>query len=650
MLMVAATVIPATAAPAAGPSVTPPGMTTLIENAAWSWFEDARVAFTADGTRLTTSAVVGTASTTPAPGTVALAELDLADGARRLVDLGRGEPDDHNSASIYEASTGEVTTAWSRHHKDNLVRTQRRRTDGSWLRLPPVDVGRRTTYNNLRLAADASGNPVLYDFIRGERFDPEVIASADLGRTWIRLGRVLRDPEDDVNTRPYVQYSQARDGRIDLFATEAHPSKVQTSVYHGYIEAGLVHDSAGTVLGTLGSAVPVTSLTRVWAPTGAERAWTSDIVSDPVSGSPTVVFSVRHTDADHRYWYGRWNGTAWQIEEIAFAGRALYAAEGHYTGLVALDPSDTRHVVLSADVSPVDGAPLVSAADGRRHWELWDGHRTIGGTWSWTPLTAHSAVDNLRPELASDPTGASALLWLRGTYTNYLAHDLDVVGVVRSGGGAPVVAGPGTWSPAVDVLAMPPPRSQRARPVVGRFDGHPAVDLLMVRAGAAPEDLFLGDDQRHPTPIATPSVDSTAVPVAGDFDANGRTDIFWYAPGAGPESLWSTSGLATFTRSRPQPVVGSYTPIPGDYDGDGRTDIYWYAPGATTDRLWTATTAGTFTTTNPQQVLGTYTPIPGDHDGDGRTDIHWYAPGARDYLWWSDAAPLDRSEPAALDA
>lgn len=161
-----------------------------------------------------------------------------------------------------------------------------------------------------------------------------------------------------------MQYSQDRDGRIELLATETHPRDSQTSVYHGYIEAGIVRDSSGLALGPLGSAIPVTALTRVWTPRAAERAWTSDIMVDPVSGEPTVVFSVHHTSDDHRYWYGRWDGAVWQVEEIASAGRSLYAGETDYTGLVALDPDDARHLVLSADVSPVTGLPHTSASDG----------------------------------------------------------------------------------------------------------------------------------------------------------------------------------------------------------------------------------------------------------------------------------------------
>jgi hypothetical protein len=614
--------------------VVPPGTTTLIEDAGWSWFEEERATFTPDGGQLLTSAVAGTSATAALPGTVLLTELDMATGARRVVDLGRGEPDDHNSASIHASVEGEVLTAWTRHHKDQSVRTQRRRTDGSWLRLPPVLDDDKVTYSNLRESADEAGLPILYDFLRGERFDPEVIASSDAGRTWASLGRVVRDDADSVDRRPYVQYSEARNGRIDLLVTPGHPDELRTGVYHGYVQGGKLHSSSGEVLGALGTAVPVSSLTPVWLPTGMDRGWTSDITTDPATGMPVATFSVRHSDSDHRYWWARWDGTEWEAEEIAFAGRALYETQPNYTGLVTLDPGDPARVVISTDVSPNTAAPLISSDDASRHWELWEGQRGPSGEWSWQPLTADSPVDNLRPVIAEHEGGAEALLWLRGTYASYLDYDLDVVAAVERADGSSVVAGAAQPIPATDVLEAPSPRSTLATPVVGAFDGHDADDLLMVRPGTAPDDLFLGDRQRHLTRIATRSIQSSSIPIAGDFDAKGRDDILWYAVGPGPESLWSTSGVGTFSATAAKRANGTFIPIVGDFDGNHHDDVFWYAPGVATDRLWAGSTRG-FLDRTPPAVTSTVTPVAGDYDGDGFDDIFWYAPGAAiDRLWF----------------
>lgn len=107
---------PVAGQPAPAP-VQPPGTTVLLESGAWSWFEDERALVDFAGGRLYVSAV----ASSPTPGEVVLAEIDLANGARRTVGLGRAELDDHNSAAIWESPGREVLTAWARHGQDVLI-------------------------------------------------------------------------------------------------------------------------------------------------------------------------------------------------------------------------------------------------------------------------------------------------------------------------------------------------------------------------------------------------------------------------------------------------------------------------------------------------------------------------------------------------
>ena len=116
---------------------------------------------------------------------------------------------------------------------------------------------------------------------------------------------------------------------------------------------------------------------------------------------------------------------------MASAGSPLSPSEPFYTGLVALDPADPRRVVISTDVRPDTGAPLVSAADSRQHHELFEGTTLDGGeTWQWAPITADSSTDNLRPIIPIGATGRRVVLWLRGEYTTYDDYDLDVVATI----------------------------------------------------------------------------------------------------------------------------------------------------------------------------------------------------------------------------
>jgi hypothetical protein len=633
--------VAAAAALAAVPTA-PAATTVLLDSGGWSWFEDERVVVDAASARLYVSAVAAS----PIPGEVVVGQIDLRTGDRRSVSLGAAELDDHNSAAIWEAASGEVLTAWARHGIDRIIRSHRRRTDGSWLRLPPVVESWTVTYNNLYSVLAGDGQALLYDFYRGDRFDPQAMASVDAGRTWSALGSVLRDPADSTSERPYVRYA-SRGNRIDLIATETHPRSGRTSIYHGFIRDGVLHTSAGVPLGRVGSAVPVTSLTLVATPGAAQAAWTVDIGYDPATGRPIAAYSTTIGVGDHRYHVARWDGVTWQAREIAFGGRALYGGESHYTGLMALDPRDGGRVVISTDADPVTGQALVSGSDGRRHWELFDGRRQPDGAYVWTPLTANSTRDNIRPVMTANGRGASALAWMRGTYRTYNDFQLEVVGVVRRADGTTLATRPpGPRLPVVRGIATPAVSSTRAVPLAGDFDAHPADDLFMHRGGSGRDDLVIGDDGRRPVFAEARGVDKTGYrPVPGDYDGDRDTDILWYAPGPAADTVWMAQPDGRFV-SRPVPAInGTYTPLPGDFDGDGDGDVLWYAAGPTAESLWLSQ-GGTFTSRPTSQVAGTYTPTVGDFDGDRDTDVLWYAPGdAIDYLWTAVGATF-RTRPA----
>jgi hypothetical protein len=146
------------------------------------------------------------------------------------------------------------------------------------------------------------------------------------------------------------------------------------------------------------------------------------------AGRPVVLFSTQHDGAglpmgaggyDHRYHYARWDGERWQEHEIAYAGTRLYPGEDDYTGLGAIDPQNVNVVYISTDADPVTGQPLISRAVYRRQHELFRGVTSDGGqTWRWTPVTANSPTDNLRPLVPvwPDAAGRTVLVWMRGTY------------------------------------------------------------------------------------------------------------------------------------------------------------------------------------------------------------------------------------------
>jgi hypothetical protein len=122
---------------------------------------------------------------------------------------------------------------------------------------------------------------------------------------------------------------------------------------------------------------------------------------------------------------------------MAYAGTRLHPGEDDYTGLVALDPKDPGVVYIATDADPVRSTPLVSAADGARHHELFRGTSDDGGrTWRWAPITSDSPVDNLRPIVPKWDDRRTALVWMRGTYrNNHGAWTTAVVASVLPPGG-----------------------------------------------------------------------------------------------------------------------------------------------------------------------------------------------------------------------
>jgi hypothetical protein len=414
---------------------------TLVElndNGAWSWFSEDRALV--QDSKLIVGSVrsVGTfngGKDDPDWGNVEVAVYDLAAGTTRRAVLHRHfEQDDHNDPALLALPDGRLLALYSKHGQERKIYA-RFSEPGNPLAWGPaaeiVTPGKdgapfkadNVTYNNLiRLP---SGR--LYDFHRGVRLDPNYLVSDDGGQTWKYGGHLLMGKG---GYSPYLRYAFDGKDTIHFVATEDHPRNYDTSVYHGFIRDGLIYLSDGKVLGPLSDSTNAPfaawDLTKVFPGDADNVCWVDDLKLDG-QGRPCVVFSVKKDGRgthgkggmDIRFHYGRWDGTSWQTHEMAYAGARLYPGEDDYTGLAALDRNDPKVVYLSTDADPVTGKPLVSAADGRRHHELFRGSTPdSGATWRWEPITANSRVDNLRPIVPRWDDPRTALVWMRGTYRN----------------------------------------------------------------------------------------------------------------------------------------------------------------------------------------------------------------------------------------
>jgi len=442
-----------------------PSPRLLKSNGGWCWFQDERAIVVGD--TLIFGSIAGSTRDGGNAGDVDVTAVNLGSGLSRSTTLHpKLQSDDHNVPAFLALPDGRVLASYQTHASPkgvtglDLIRWRRTVRPGDFAEWTPeqsLSVGAGASYSNLfRLGAEGGR---IYNFHRGLGFNPNYLVSTDDAATFSYGGRLLNWPRpvgDPRATglsggRPYVKYAQAGSDTIHLTATEDHPVSYDNSLYHAFIRAGKIHHSDGRLIAPL-STTPVTdvdprSLTTVFQGDIDHVPWMCDLHVDRL-GYPRIVFSVQRDGSrgrgvrdiaidgqDHRYSYARWDGRTWLVHEIAFAGSRLYAGENDYTGLAAIDPQHPSTLYISTNADPKTGAPLISAADGRRHWEIYRGvSADDGATFTWTPITRDSSVDNLRPvvpiwEKAGERT---ILLWLRGAYRRYTDYDLDVVGVLPS--------------------------------------------------------------------------------------------------------------------------------------------------------------------------------------------------------------------------
>ena len=436
----------------------------INDNGAWCWFQGERALI--DPT--TGTLVVGSVAVAEGPGgaervgNVELTVVDLRTGRCDVVVLHRNlEADDHNAPGLWRRADGRWLAVYTKHKTDDLTRWRISepgdpRTWGpeqtyDW---GPHTGGRGVTYANLY---ELDGR--LYCFSRAVNDDQCALVSDDDGDTWSYAGQLFTRPKIGY-VNGYARY--VADGkRIDLITTEHHPRDYDNSIYHGYLQAGALHRTDGTVVAEAlaGQAPCQTRLTTVLAAgsTGdgdpMTHCWTTDI-RRAADGTLAAVVTARAADdpvppdaddrmrpiLDLRFLYARTTPDgAWQVTELAKAGAGLLPHEQDYTGLAAIDPRDLNVVYVSTPIDPRDNSRL-------RHHEIFHGRAADDGrSWSWSPITENSDVDNFRPIVVAGDHSRSPLLWFRGSMTASQHYRCEVVLLTdpSPAGGAGSVRGSG---------------------------------------------------------------------------------------------------------------------------------------------------------------------------------------------------------------
>lgn len=441
-------------APAQSASYVAGELVELNDNGAWSWFMDDRAIVVGDTLVVGSVRAVGTFAagrSDPNGGNLEIATFHLKSGTiGKAVLHPHFEQDDHDCPALLELPDRRILAAYSKHGQDRRIYF-RLSEPGDPLAWGPQVVfespgkthapfkGDNVTYNNLFHLS--SGR--IYDFYRGVGLEPNLLFSDDAGRSWQYGGHLLRGKG---GYSPYLRYAFDGKETIHFVATEDHPRNFDNSLYHGLLRNGRIHLSDGKVLGPASTGVEANlatwDLTKVFAGDPDNVAWIDDLKPDH-EGRPRLLFSVKKDGRgthgrggmDIRFGYGRWDGRGWHTREIAYAGTRLYRGEDDYTGLAVFDRNDLNVVYISTNADPATGRPLESSADGRRHHELYRGSTADSGTtWRWEPITANSAMENLRPLVPSWNDPRTILVWMRGAYRNNR----------------------GEWSTAVVATVLPP--------------------------------------------------------------------------------------------------------------------------------------------------------------------------------------------------
>ncbi|MCC5829643.1 MAG: BNR-4 repeat-containing protein [Phycisphaeraceae bacterium] len=445
-------------------------MIELSDNGGWCWYQDPRVIVDRQTGRIIFSSIPSTGGANGArrAGDIDVTCHDPATGRTETVAVGQVptylDSDDHNVAAIWQRPDGRFLVMYTGHNhgrNDRLPKTfyriSRNPHDATdWLDEQSFDwptddpVGNdwvAVTYSNIHyLSAEGGAKGRLYNIARASGQTWRMATSDDWGETWTYRGILTLPPAGGrAYSNGYPKFCDNGVDRIDFIITEAHPRDYNNGIYHGYIRGSKSFDAAGRVIDPdlFSDRAPLPErFTPLFRPRDVAEnahhtAWTAELSRDS-AGCLHALFTTRFGtgrspiqkrnkpapgDADHRLFYARLDGDRWRTTELCRMGPGLYDSEEDYTGLGAIDPRDGRTVYISTPIDPRDDTPLA-------HHELFEGMtRDSGKTWTWSPVTEASTVDNLRPRLVRLNDGRAMLLWLRGAYRTM--HDFDLKVVAR---------------------------------------------------------------------------------------------------------------------------------------------------------------------------------------------------------------------------
>ena len=399
---------------------------SVADDGAWTWFNDERVVFHMNNFYVSYVKSDGKTAMT-SYGT----EIMPSHHACKEHILSTWEQeDDHNNAALLPLKDGRLLATYAQHSSAKsfyqrifVISRFKPATCSDERRFKRVDAERGLTYQNLHRMKAENGR--IYNFFRGNNFNPHFIWSDDEAETWSDAVQLIQVGEG--NQRPYIKYVSNGNERIDLLYTDGHPRDCkQNNVYHMYYRDGAFRRTDGTIIRTMDELKsnpmkPEEGTLVFEGATANGRGWVWDLDYDR-HGQPFGAFVSSPSGdvgTDMRYWTARLESGRWRCEQVGHAGSNLYPKEEHYAGGIALHPGNDGQLVVSADVDPGTGEPLP-----KRIHQLFKGTKNANG-WTWEQLTHDPVNNHLRPVIVRGER--NALFWFAGDYRSYKDYDCSIL-------------------------------------------------------------------------------------------------------------------------------------------------------------------------------------------------------------------------------
>jgi hypothetical protein len=443
-------------------------MILINDNGGWCWYQDDKIIYDpVGGNILTSTAANGTGFGGVSGGRtndMDTTTFNIATGKRTRVVAKEGfGGDDHNMGAFWIRPDGRYLHIYCSHYNDPQVtylRLANNPNDGSswgteytynWETISGLQDTISSSYTNVYyLTGEGTGMGRLYNIIRVFTRTPCISYSDDRGVTWKYMGRLNKPVGGATYSNFYHKFKGNGVDRIDFIGCEQHPRNYNNSIYHGYIKGGKAYNSYGTVIDSNlynQDACSVQAYTPIFITDPCQLSWhtgwTNELELDK-NGYPVCLYQTRYGTQpwgsgpnppdqqnkgayDHRFFYGRFNGTTWTSTELAKMGVGLHTPEQDYIGMGCIHPNDVNIVYISTNFDPATDVNI-----GMR--EIFKGVTYDKGlTWDWTQITFNSTEWNTRPAIPKWDANNTAVVWTRGKWLqpNYEQYDLVVVGIVE---------------------------------------------------------------------------------------------------------------------------------------------------------------------------------------------------------------------------